>query len=80
MFLFSIYHAKWKFMSDLEKTMFYKINDVCLRISPEQQPAPMVLITFTGFVITSSFFEILKRVHDEMYGVRMHTSHILSLN
>lgn len=80
MFLFSIYHAKWKFMSDLEKTMFYKINDVCLRISPEQQPAPMVLITFTGFVITSSFFEILKRVHGEMYGVRMHTSHILSLN
>ena len=80
MFLFSIYHTKWKFMSDLEKTMFYKINDVCLRISPEQQPAPMVLITFTGFVITSSFFEILKRVHGEMYGVRMHTSHILSLN
>ena len=60
--------------------MFYKINDVCLRISPERQPAPIVLITFTGCVITSLFFEILKRVHGEMYRVRMHTSHILSLN
>ena len=37
---------------------FYKINDVCSRITPEQQLALMFFFTFIGFHITSLFFNI----------------------
>ena len=39
---------------------FYKINDICSRITPEQQLALLFFFTFTGCDITSSFFEISK--------------------
>ena len=39
---------------------FYKINDIFLRIRPEQQLASMFLFTFTGCDITSLFFNISK--------------------
>ena len=37
---------------------FYKINDNCSRITPEQQLALMLFFTFTGCDITSWFFNI----------------------
>ena len=39
---------------------FYKINDICSRITPEQQLALLFFFTFTGCDITSSFFDISK--------------------
>ena len=39
---------------------FYKINDICSRITPEQQLALLLFFTFTSCDITSSFFDISK--------------------
>ena len=39
---------------------FYKINDICCRITPEQQLALLFFFTFTGCDITSSFFDMSK--------------------
>ena len=38
----------------------YKINDICSRITPEQQLALSFFFTFTGCDIASSFFDISK--------------------
>ena len=38
----------------------YKINDICSRITPEQQLALVFFCIFTGRDITSSFYDILK--------------------
>ena len=37
---------------------FYKINDICSVITPEQQLALLLFFTFTSCDITSSFFDI----------------------
>ena len=39
---------------------FYKINDICSKITTEQQLSLMFFFTFTGCDITSSFFDISK--------------------
>ena len=39
---------------------FYKINDICSRITPEQQLSLMSFFTFSGCDITFSFFDISK--------------------
>ena len=41
---------------------FYKINNICTRITPKQQLALMFFFTFTGCDITSSFFDISKSI------------------
>ena len=45
---------------NFEKDRFYKINNICSRITPEQQLALMFFFTFTGCDITSSLFDISK--------------------
>ena len=40
--------------------MFYKINNICSRITSEQQLALIFLLTFTGCDIISLFFDISK--------------------
>ena len=42
------------------KDRFYKINDICSRITSDQQLALLFFFTFTGWDITSSFFDISK--------------------
>ena len=39
---------------------FYKINDICSRITPEPQLALLFFFTFAGYDITSLFFDISK--------------------
>ena len=39
---------------------FYKINDICSRVTPEQQLVLMFFFTFTACDNTSSFFDISK--------------------
>ena len=58
---------------------FYKINDICSRITPEKQLALMFFCTFTSRDITSSFFDI-SRVLGPMHSARMNKSLKLSLN
>ena len=47
---------------------FYKINDICPRITTEQQLASIFLCTFTVRDITSLSFDMSKN------GARMHAS------
>ena len=39
------------------KDRFYKINDICSRITSDQQLALLFFFTFTGWDIASSFFD-----------------------
>ena len=60
-FKIHLYLFKIEVDFDFEKCRrFYKINDICSRITPEQQLALIFFFTFTGCDITSSFFDISK--------------------
>ena len=58
---------------------FYKINDICSRITPKQQLALLFFFTYTGCDITSCFLTY-QRVLSGMNGARTPTSLKLSLN
>ena len=52
--------------------MFYKINDTCSRITSEQQLALLFFFTFTGWNITSLFFDIKKYLVECMVPEPLH--------
>ena len=52
--------------------MFYKINNICSRITPEQQLALMLLLTFAGCDIISLFFDIPKSTWWNMWCQNTH--------
>ena len=75
-------NSPWEIEVDLsfaKDRKFCKINNVWLRITPEQQLAFMFFSTFTSCDIHPRFLTYQK-VLCEMYGARMHTSMMLSLN
>ena len=51
---------------------FYKINDICSRITSEQQLALLFFFTFTGWNITSLFFDIKKYLVECMVPEPLH--------
>ena len=79
----SLLHSPYKIAVDFnfgKDRSFYKINDICSRITPDQQLSLMFfLFTFTGCDITSSFLTY-KRVLGGVRGARMRTSPKLSLH
>ena len=52
--------VEFKFGKDRRFYEGFKINDICSRITPEQQLALMFFFTFTGCDITSLFYDISK--------------------
>ena len=52
--------------------MFYKINNICSRITSEQQLALIFLLTFTGCDIISLFFDISKSTWWNMWCQNTH--------
>ena len=60
-FLNSPYKIEVDFNFGKDRRIYY-INDICSRITPEQQLALMFFFTFTVCDITCSFFDISKSI------------------